>query len=148
MLKLSLEEILDFWDTDSAIDHTDLGNEALKLASLHSKYSRILAIENRELRSLESKYKQLYNLKFDWYMGTLNGTDMLDKLGWEPQRNVILKADIPRVIDGDKDMIKMSTLVGEQREKKDVLMSIIKEIFSRSFNIRAAIEWSKFIAGA
>lgn len=145
---MTLEEIFEQWDLDSKIDHTDLGGEVLRLTSLHNKYTRLLAMENRELRKLESLYKQLYNLKSDWYLGTLNGTDELTKLGWEPQRRIVLKADVPRVVEADKDIVKMSEKLGEQREKREVLMSIIKEIFSRSFNIRAAIEWRKFEAGA
>jgi hypothetical protein len=148
ILNMTLEEILEEWDTDSRIDPLDLGNEVLRLTNLHGKYLRLLAIEGRELRELEGRLKQLVHLKTEWYKGNLNGTEELKKLGWEPHLKNVLNPDMQRHIDADREVIRLTRSVGEQREKKEVLSSILKEVFSRSFNIRAAIDWRKFEAGA
>ena len=143
-----LEEIFTHWEKDSTIDPIDLGGEALNISKLHNKYLRLLSIERKEARRLESKYKQLVSLKSDWYLGILNGTEELTKLGWEPQRHVVLKADLPRYVDSDKDIIKLVEILGEQKEKVEVLNLIMKEIMTRNWNIRAAIDMLKFNAGA
>lgn len=145
---MDIEDIFTEWDDDSRIDPIDLGNEALKISKLHNKYHRFLAVENRELRKMEARYKQLFNLKSEWYMGTLNGTEELTKLGWEPQRKVTLKPDLARVVEADRDIIKLSELIGEQKEKTFLLTSILKEVMQRSFNVRAAIDVMKFNAGS
>jgi Recombination, repair and ssDNA binding protein UvsY. len=145
---MTIDEILEVYSEDAHIDPIDLGNEALKITKLFEKYIRLHAFENRELRKLESRYKQLYNLKCDWYMGTLNGTEELTKLGWEPQRKVILKPDLPRTVEGDRDVIKLTEIIGEQKDKVNLLKDIVKEVKDRSFNIARAVEVMKFNAGS
>jgi hypothetical protein len=145
---LTLDEILEEWDVDTKIDPLDLGGEALKISRLHHKYTRQSAIENRELRRLEARRNQLVSLKTDYYLGNLNGTDQLEQLGWEPMRRVLLKADVGRAVEVDKDVVKLTEILGEQREKSEILKSIVKEIMTRSFNIRASIEMMKYNAGA
>lgn len=145
---MTTDEILELYSGDARIDPIDLGNEALKITKLFEKYIRIHAIENRELRKLESRYKQLYNLKCEWYMGTLNGTEELTKLGWEPQRKATLKPDLQRVVEADRDVIKLTEMIGEQKDKVQLLKDIVKEVKDRSFNIARAVEVMKFNAGA
>jgi hypothetical protein len=145
---LTLDEIFEMWDDDCKVDPTDLGNAALDISKLHNRYLRLLSMENRELRKLESRYRQLYNLKMEYYQGNLNGTEDLVKLGWEPWKKVTLKADCQRVVEADRDVIRLTEAIGEQREKTQVLTSILKEVMSRSWNVRAAIDVMKFNAGA
>lgn len=145
---MTIDEILEIYSSDAHIDPVDLGNEALKITKLFEKYIRFHAFESRELRKLESRYKQLYNLKCEWYMGTLNGTDELKKLGWEPNRKTILKTDLQRTVEGDKDIIKLTEIIAEQRDKVNLLKDIVKEVKDRSFNIARAVEVMKFNAGA
>lgn len=144
---MEIEEIFNHWNKDSKIDSTDLSNEALKIPSLHNKYLRFHSDENIKLKKLEAQYKKLINLKHEYYSGILNGTEEIKKLGWEPFLKVILKSDITRYVESDTDVQKLILLIDNQKEKVDILSSILKEIMTRNFIIKNAIEYMKFTNG-
>ena len=144
---MKIEDILEQWKSDSEVDRTELGDEALKIAKLHHKYYQIYIQEKLTLRSYDSDMKKLKLEKYEFY--TQGHTDQTRNLGWElPARGMILKTDIPMYMDADKDIIKLSLKIGIQQEKVELLESIIKSFTGRGFNIKDAIEWQKFTMGA
>ena len=104
---MKLDEILDMWSTDCNVDRTELGEEALKIPKLHSKYLRHYSEERLLLRKLEEEKRELIKLKHDYYRGILPEEDLKSN-GWEPFRLNVLKSDIPMHIDADQDIIKMN----------------------------------------
>lgn len=145
---MTVDEIFEEWNVDSKIEQFDLGGSALNIPKLHAKYLRLLAVENASLRKLESRYKKLIQLKTEYFGGYLNGTDELKKLEWPPYTRTILKPDMQRIVEADSQVIQLTEAIGEAKEKTSILSSIIKEVSAMSFNVRAAIEWTKFTAGA
>lgn len=144
---MKLEEIFDQWKIDSEIDKTELGDEALKIAKLHHKYYQILVGEKLLLRSHESDMKKLKLDKYEFFSQGPN--EETQARGWKlPAKGLILKADIPMYMDADEDIIKLSLKIGVQQEKIELLESIIKVLMNRGYNVKAAIEWQKFIMGA
>jgi hypothetical protein len=144
---MKLEEILDTWSEDCKIDRTELGEEALKLPKLHSKYLRVFTEERLTLRKMEEDRKQLVLTKHDYYRGVLPDED-LKALGWEPFRMTLLKSDIPMRMEADQDIIKINLRIAMQQEKVDTLEAIIKSISNRGFLIKSAIDYEKFKVGA
>jgi len=144
---MNIEEIMNLWESDTKIDKTELGDEALTIPKLHSKYYNILIKERLLLRKLESEMKQLKLDKFEFL--TQGPNEETKQKGWKlPPRGMILKGDIPMYIDADQDMINLSLKIGMQHEKIDFLDSIIKTIINRNFIIKNVIEWQKFTMGA
>jgi hypothetical protein len=144
---MKIEDILEYWNEDSNIDRTELGDESIKIPKLHHKYYQIYLKEKLTLRSFESDMKKLKLDKYEFF--TQGHTEETRSLGWElPAKGMILKADIPMYMDADKDIIKLSLKIGIQQEKIDFLESIIKSLNNRGFNIKAAIEWQKFTMGS
>jgi len=143
---MNIESIHKEWEKDSAIDRTELGEEALRISSLHSKYLRLFTSERLLLIKLESDLKELKKEKYEFFIqGPTKETK--DK-GWElPARGMVLKPDIPIYMDADKQIIELSLKIGYQREKIDLLGDILKSINNRSYNIRAAIDFLKFTSG-
>lgn len=144
---MTLEEIFEKWEVDSKIDPMDLGQSSINIPKLHHKYLSIHSSERKELRELKQKLKKLNILKFEYFTGVLNGTEELKKLGWEPFQRTLLKQDVPRYIETDPDVIKLESRVEEQQDKVDVLASILKEIMTRNFVIKTALDWKRFEAG-
>lgn len=144
---MDTEEIFSHWNEDSKINQLDLGGAALDIPKLHNKYLQFLTIESRKLKKLEHQYKKLVLLKTEYFSGVLNGTEELKKLGWEPFMRTILKADIPRYVESDTDVQKILVIIDEQKEKVEVLTSIMKEIMARNFVIKSAIDWRRFTEG-
>lgn len=144
---MKLDEILDFWQEDTKIDRTELGDEALNIAKLHHKYYQILVNERLILRKHESDLKKLKLDKYEFF--TQGPNEETQSKGWKlPAKGLILKADIPMYMDADDDLITLSLKIGMQQEKIELLESIIKTIMNRGYNIKAAIEWQRFINGS
>lgn len=143
---MKLDEIFEEWKVDSDIDRTELGNEALKIPKLHHKYYQIFTNERLILRKFEADYKQLKLGKYEFYtMGPNEDTSPHWKL---PPRGMLLKADVPMYMEADKEMVELSLKIGLQQEKVELLESIIKSLINRGFQIKSAIEWTKFTMGA
>ena len=144
---MKIEEIFEYWEQDSQIDKTELGDAALNIPKLHHKYFQLLVNEKMQLRKLEAEFKRL---KLDKYEFLTQGPneDTKDK-GWKlPPKGMILKGDIPMYMEADEDIINISLKIGLQQEKVELLDSIIKTIINRNFVIRNAIDWQKFTMGA
>ena len=60
---------------------------------------------------------------------------------------MILKTDVPMYMEADKEIIDISLKIGLQQEKVEFLESIIKSLNNRGYNIKAAIDWQRFING-
>lgn len=144
---MKLDEILDMWSTDCDVDRTELGEEALKIPKLHSKYLRCFSEERLLLRRLEAERKELFLLKSDYYRGVLSEEDLKSN-GWEPFRLSVLKSDVPTYIDADQDIIKLNLKIAMQSEKVDTLEAIIKSISNRGYLIKSAIDFERFKVGA
>lgn len=143
---MKIESILEEWDKDSNIDSTELGDASLRLAKLHHKYYRILVNEKMVLKSYEADMKVLKLDKYEFY--TQGPNEETVKKGWElPAKGLILKNDIPMYMEADKDIIHLSLKIGLQSEKVQALESIIRTINSMGYNIKAAIDFQKFING-
>lgn len=144
---MKLEEIYEQWDRDSTIDTTDLGNESIKIPSLHNKYFRVYTSEKLLLRKYEAEMKELKLEKYEFY--TQGPTQESREKGWIlPARGMILKQEMPMYMDGDREIIAQSLKIGYQQEKIELLESIIKSLVNRGFQIKAAIDWHKFTMGA
>ena len=144
---MNVDDIISNWETDVNIDKTELGDEALKIPKLHSKYYNFLIKEKLIQRKLESEMKQLKLDKYEFYSQGHN-EETRDK-GWKlPAKGMILKSDIPMYLEADPDMIALSLKIGLQQEKVDMLDSIVKSILNRNFVIKNAIDWQKFTMGA
>ena len=144
---MKLDDIIGLWQEDSVINNSELGEEAIKISKLHSKYYQIFIHEKLLLRKYESQLKELRLEKSEFYMFGPSTQEQIDK-GWKlPAAGKVLKTDLPNYIDADKDIIEMTLKIGLQKEKVDFLDSIIKSLTGRGFNIKAAIDYEKFKMG-
>lgn len=143
---MKLEDIQVSWKQDSQIDRTELGEESLRIPQLHSKYFNIYSQERLALKKLQAEYKHLYKCKFELYTGTISEEELVER-GWEPFPLKILKADMSVYMEADEDLNKADLKIEMQKEKIDFLDSIIKSLTNRGFQIKNAIEWTKFQMG-
>jgi hypothetical protein len=144
---MKVEEILSEWESDAQIDKTELADESLKIPKLHHKYYQILVNEKMTLKYYDIEYKKLRLQKHEFY--TQGPSELSKEKGWKlPPKGLILKADIPMYMDGDEDLSKIMFKIDLQKEKIDLLVSIIKTVMNRNFEIKSAIDFIKFSMGA
>lgn len=144
---MKLDDIQTLWGEDVNIVDDMLDEEALKIPRLHQKYYKIYSTEKLLLSKLKADLKTLSALKWEYYAGELAEED-LEENGWEPFPKRVLKADIPRYVDADKQIIEYTLKIAHQQEKVDFCSDIIKSLRDRGFLIKNAIEWRKFTNGA
>jgi hypothetical protein len=143
---MNIDEIFSLWNDDSKINTLEVGQEALNIPLLHNKYITIFTQERMILLKLDSEYKQLYKNMHEYYSGSLD-TDTQKELGLSPNPKLILKADISMHMDADDRMIAKSLRIGIQKEKIQLLDSILKTIANRGFQIKSYIDYQKFMNG-
>jgi len=144
---MKLEDILENWSKDALYDDLNLDQDSLAISSLHAKYIQILAIERSLLRSCMAKKKGLYKDLREYYLGTLNNNEDLERIGREPFLHKVLKNEVHNYVDSDGELMKLDNRITMQEEKVETLTSNIKTIHQRSFDIKHAIEWRKFTHG-
>ena len=140
-----LDDLLDMWAKDSEIDRTEPGKALLDIPKLHSKYLNILSNHRLLIRDCEFKYNRMKKIKWEYYTGKLDEND-LKKHGWEPFPYV-LKSDITTYMEADEDMNRYLAQKRLHEEIVEVCNSILKELNSRTYQLRSFIDWEKFIQG-
>jgi hypothetical protein len=140
-----LDDLLQMWTKDSEIDRTEPGKAIIDIPKLHSKYINILSNHRLLSREAEFKYNRMKKLKWEYYTGKLDD-DELKARGWEPFP-FVLKSDITTYLDSDEDLNKYVAQKIMHDEIVEVCQSILKELNSRTYQLRAFIDWEKFIQG-
>jgi hypothetical protein len=140
-----LDELLEMWRKDSDIDRTEPGKALLDIPKLHSKYLNILSRHRLLAKESEFKLNKMRVLKWEYYTGKLD-EDRLKQYGWEPFPYV-LKAEVNNYIEADDDINKRMAIKTMHEEIVDVCGAILKELNSRTFQLRDFIAWERFIQG-
>lgn len=140
---MNIEIIQGEWEKDSKIDPDNLHLESLKIPSLHSKYykifNNILLLKKME----EARYKELKKEKWLYYSGKADPEEYKNN----PFDHKVLKPDIEKYLDADKDIIKITSKLDYYQAMLNYLESILKTILNRTYQIKNALEYMKFTAG-
>ena len=143
---MTLSDIEDEWQKDKAMDSTALDVESLKIPDLHHKYHKMLSSENAVYRRMMARVEEVKNLRWMYFSGKLD-EDALKKYEWDPFDLKVMKQDTQRFVDGDPVLNKYVIELGDQKEKIDLIKSIMSQVNNRSFQINNAIKWQQFLTG-
>ena len=141
---MNLETIQGMWEKDSQIDPDELHTASLVVPTLHAKYYQLY----NDLRLLRTKSKKVYQKvlqeRYLYYSGKAE-PEVYEK---EPFPYKVREKDaIQRYLDSDQRLSDAELKVEYYNTMLDYLESIIKTIQNRTFQIKNAIEWQKFIRG-
>jgi hypothetical protein len=144
---ITLNELQDQWKTDCKIDELNLGSESTKTPELHAKYLNYLTTFKLQLRKYESQMYSLRRIKWRYFRGELSREE-LENLGWEqylgPQP---LKNEMQEYLDSDSDIIKIVDKIEYIKACLYQCEFIMKSLNSRTWDIKNAVEWTKFTNG-
>jgi hypothetical protein len=142
-----LENVMKSWDEDSIINPTEPGKELLKIPVLHNKYVKLLIKNKLSVKNINFEYSKLRRIKEEYYNGSLSQEE-LNQYGWEPfLLSLRTKNGVDKYIDSDEELIKLLKRKMMVEETVFLCESIIKELNSRTFQLRDYISWEKFIGG-
>lgn len=144
---MTLDELVDQWEEDSAIDGDNLDRESIRTPNIHSKYLRIMMGYKMKLSALKTEYNLLRQKKFRYYRGEM-GKAELEENGWEQWQGVKpLKSDMNEFLEGDQDLNRITIKCEYLENMIQGVESIMNQVKARDWQIRNTIEWKKFIAG-
>lgn len=140
------DDINEMWSKDCKIDEANIVGEAKRIPELHSKYYNLFFKEALRVRKLKADMKELEKAKYEYYSGSMCEEDLREK-GWKPNPLKILRNDIDRYMQSDKDVIQLSLKIALHEERANYLENIIRQINNRNFVIKSMIDMIKFQAG-
>lgn len=143
----NIDDLMREWSGDSKIDQTEPGNELLRISSLHSKYLNIMTHHNLVVKKLMIDYNKAKKLKFEYYSGDLNNPEDLAKYNLPPMVKRILRTDISIHLDSDADLNNILTKKVINQEIVDFCSSVLRELNSRTYQLRGYIDYAKFTSG-
>lgn len=142
----STDDISDIWAADCKIDESNLGGESKRIPELHNKYYSLYYKEALKVKKLKYDYKELELNKREWLDGSMAEQDLKD-LGWKPNPRKIIRNDLDKHIQADKEVIRLSLRIDYHSARANFLEDIIKTIHSRNFIIKSMIDILKFQHG-
>lgn len=141
-----IQSLLDSWDIDSVMDSTEPGKELLNISKLHAKYVRILTKHSTLSKKTEQDLIVLRKRKSDYYNGRM-GQEELEKWGLKPFK-FILKGDVREYIDADQEVLELGRRKMVHDEMVSCCNSILKELQSRTWQLKSYIDWERVIMGS
>jgi hypothetical protein len=140
------DDINEMWSRDCKIDEANIVGEAKRIPELHSKYYNFFFKEALRVRKLKADMKELERAKYEYYSGSMCEEDLRER-GWKPNPLKILRNDIDRYMQSDKDIVQLSLKIALHEERANYLENIIRQINNRNFVIKSMIDMIKFQAG-
>ena len=137
---MKLEDIMKEWEDDAPIDSHNLDGESLKIPNLHAKYMEMYTKEKRTLREFKRRWKVVFQQRWE---------AVIAKDGRPPDHNIrISKSEMEKhYVGADSELQEFEKLLNEQEDKVDYLSGVLDNIKNRNWQIKNAIDWSKFQTG-
>ena len=145
---MNIEELNDMWEEDCSIDEDHLDRASVFTAKLHSKYLRLLVQHKMRIAALNAEYNNLRQIKFRYYRGELPREELTARNWTQWQGVKPLKNEMDEFLTGDADLNKINIKVEYIKVMVEALESILGQIKARDWQIRNAVEYKKFVAGA
>jgi len=143
---MSTEDISELWAVDCKIDESNLAGESKRIPELHNKYYSLYYKEALKVKKLRYDYKELELAKREWIDGSMAEEDLKDR-GWRPYQKKVLRNDVDKYIQADRDIINLSLKIDYHSTRANFLEDIIKTIHSRNFVVKNMIDILKFQHG-
>lgn len=141
-----IEQLLEMWKKDCEIDRTEPGKALLDVPKLHSKYLDILSRHRLLSKDAELNLSKMKRLKWEYYTGKLDEKTLKEK-NWEPFP-FTLKSEIAMYLESDEDISRFIAKKAMHDEIVDLCQSILKELNSRTYQLKTFVDWERFIQGS
>ena len=132
------------WEKDSQIDPDNLHTESLKVPSLHAKYHDMFNNFLLLRKKAEQQRKNIRHERYEYYSGKADPeVYQKDPFG----KKIRDKDTMTKYLDADEKLKDISLKIDYYETLLNYIESILKQIGNRTYQIKNAIEWQKFIAG-
>ena len=141
---MNLDELKLQVQRDLKVDDEHLDTESLKNQEIKAAYLDHKSRYELLLYRAKGDYKRLYREKWEYYGGKADAKIYASK----PFDLKVLKTDLSVYITSDEEVINAENKIGYLETVVDYIKGVIKSVDNRGWDIKNAIEWKKFEAGA
>ena len=134
---MNLETLNDMWEKDSPLDDEKLDHDSLAIPKLHAKYLRLYNnfVTLRDQAELE--VKRTYRDRWEYYTGKSE----------KPFPMKLIKTDVAIYLEADQEYQKSVLKAKYLNQMVESIKTILSAINNRSFHIKNAVEFAKFLKG-
>ena len=132
------------WEKDSQIDPDNLHTESLKVPSLHAKYHDMFNNFLLLRKKAEQQRKNIRHERYEYYSGKAD-PEVYQKNPFG--KKIRDKDTMTKYLDADDKFKEINLKIDYYETLLYYIESILKQINNRTYQIKNAIEWQKFIAG-
>jgi hypothetical protein len=132
------------WEKDSQLDKDNLHDESLKIPSLHAKYHELFNNTLLLMKKAEQQRKNIRHERYEYFSGKSDPEVYVENPFPKKIRD---KDTMQKYMDADEKLSQISLKIDYYETQLNYIESILKQINNRTYQIKNAIEWQKFIAG-
>ena len=141
---MNLEQLQEKWKKDSVIDPDLYCEESIKIPQLHMRYMEYYNTFSLMRKEKEGEMRSLIKEKWIYYKGKAPAT-VYREVPFDFK--LTTKEEVNMFIDADDDVRKLQYKIDYIEQVLFFLDGVLRQINSRNFQIKNAIEWEKFQAG-
>lgn len=141
---MNLETLQSMWEKDSQIDADNLHTESLKVPALHAKYHEMFNNFLLLRKKAEQQRKNIRHERYEYYSGKADPEVYIENPFGKKIRD---KDTMTKYLDADDKLKQINLKIDYYETLLNYCESILKQISNRTYQIKNAIEWQKFIAG-
>lgn len=141
---MNLETIQSMWEKDSQIDKDNLHEESLKIPALHAKYHELFNSVLLLRKKAEQQRKNIRHERYEYYSGKADPDVYVENPFPKKIRD---KDTLTKYMDADESLMNVNLKIDYYETMLNYIESILKQVSNRTYQIKNAIEWQKFIAG-
>ena len=141
---MNLDDIQSMWEKDSQIDKDNLHDESLKIPALHAKYHEMFNNTLLLRKKAEQQRKNIRHERYEYFSGKADPEVYVENPFPKKIRD---KDTMQKYLDADEKLSQVNLKIDYYETQLNYIESILKQISNRTYQIKNAIEWQKFIAG-
>ena len=141
---MNLDTLQSMWEKDSQIDADNLHTESLKVPALHAKYHEMFNNFLLLRKKAEQQRKNIRHERYEYYSGKEDPEVYIENPFGKKIRD---KDTMTKYLDADDKLKQINLKIDYYETLLNYCESILKQINNRTYQIKNAIEWQKFIAG-
>lgn len=141
---MNLEQLQDKWKEDSVIDPDRYGEESVRIPQLHMRYMEFYNTFSLMKKDRESEMKALVRDKWIYYKGKAPST-VYKEVPFDLK--LTTTDEIKMFIGADDEIRKLQYKIDYIEQVIFFLDGVLRQIQSRNYQIKNAIEWERFQSG-
>tara|TARA_B100001996_G_scaffold302590_1_gene243233 strand:+ start:2321 stop:2749 length:429 start_codon:yes stop_codon:yes gene_type:complete len=141
---MNLQQLQDLWKKDGEIEFQKYGEESVKIPQLHMRYMEFYNTFALMKKDRESEMKALWKEKWIYYKGKAPST-VYKEMPFDLK--LTTGDEIKMFINADDDIRKLQYKIDYIEQTIFFLDGVLRQINSRNYQIKNAIEWERFQSG-